>query len=369
MNDPNITWIGEYETYFPFDIVNSSSLNDSMSLSDFFNSINSGSNWRSQDIYSKKFQNFLGVDKITIEKIKQMWSIYSSDYGSLSPGQYLSNLLLFQWVKSGKLKAYYDSDLTKEMSKSTAEELGRTIDTVIITDPETLVEIPKAVVNEARPEDFQLSKAKYYVYFNNKNMTWNIYMHSIAPVIERYDNEGNFVGYENIFWVPVENSTAAFNYTDINYPQVLRSVVQVSYDKSKVLKKVNSPIAANEMYMEEIRNGKSKKYISSDELGYNKIKLDENFGVSVDTIFSKNTYGKDEIKIIRNKLDCKNIPSMRFVQDWYWDEKLHKLKVNFVSCAPVINILDGDGNFLIATPGFHEKMMKTKFDKQESKKK
>jgi hypothetical protein len=360
MRDPSITWIGEYETYFPFDIVNSSSLNDSISLSDFFNSINGGSSWRAQDIYSEKFQNFLGVDKINIEKIKQMWSIYSSDYGGLSPGQYLSNLLLFQWVKSGKLKAYYDSDLTKEISVN-VKTFGLSFDTITIVNPETFEESDTVVAFEISPENLQLSKAKYYLYFDKKNFTWNIYTHSIAIVIKRYDNEGNFLGYESYFWIPLENSSVAFNYTDANYPLVSRSVVQVSYDKARVLKKDNSPIEANKMYMEEIRNGKSKKYISY-ELGYNKIKLDENFGVSVDTIFSKNTDGKDEIKVIRNKIDSKNIPSMRFVQDWYWDEKLHKLKVNFVAYAPIISRFDNDGNFIAKMPLFWEKMMKTKFD-------
>jgi hypothetical protein len=219
MSDPNITWIGEYETYFPFDIVNS--FLDTMSAKDLLLETEGGVYFRAKDIYSKKIQEKLGVEGIGIEKVKQMRSINSKDKYGIYP-YYQCNVLLLDWVKSGVLKAYFDSDLRQEITKDKLAFLGTRLDTVIHFDPETFEEKDTVIVNELDPREFKLTKAKFYVYYNNSIHNWNIYTLSIAVVAEKYDIDGNLKSYENLFWIPVNNDTIAHDYTEAIYPEVRR---------------------------------------------------------------------------------------------------------------------------------------------------
>ena len=369
MNDPNITWIGEYETYFPFDIVNS--FIDGLSSANF-KDISGGLNYRTIDIYLEENQEKIGVDILKIAKVKQMRSIYSKDEDDINPPQYQCNTILLDWVKSGAHKAYFDSDLSQEISKDKLAFLGTKLDSLIIIDSETFEEKDTIIISELKPEQFQLTRAKYYIYFNNKNKTWNIYTHSLAVVAEKIDNNGNLNGYENLFWIPVDNETIAYDYTEAIYPEVRRSAVQVSFDKARVLKQVKSFKESNELLIDEIRKGNENKHISLSESGdirLNKKQM-ESIGESTDTVNTVDdvTYEIIEVVVMSPKLEPKNINGVRLVQDWYWDEKLNKLKVNFVSYAPIYDRIV-DGILRMRSPLYYEKMMKTKFDKPESKKK
>lgn len=367
MNNASITWIGEYETYFPFDILNISSLNDSMSSSAFWDYSGYGSNYRAQDIYSEKFQSFLGVDMIKIEKIKQMWSIYSRDEDGLSPGPFHCNHLLYQWVRSGKLKAYHDADLTKVLEKKELEMLGKSEVTVQTVDTETFEEVQKVEIIDLKPENLQLNKAKFYIYFNNLNKTWNIYTQSIAVLANSFDENDNFKGYENLFWIPVENDTIAYDYTEAIYPEVRRSAVQIAFNKAKIVKQVKSAKETNDSLLIEVRKTKSKKFISFLVAGDMITEYEQiNIGIKKDTFLVNDPATYEEKSAYLEKIyNGEDIINVRFVQDWYWDENLKKLKVNYVYYAPIINL----NNINIKVPLFYEKMMKTKFDKLESKKK
>jgi hypothetical protein len=370
LNDPNITWIGEYETYFPFEIVND--FIGSMSARDFLRDNYGGLSYRTVDVYSKENQEKIGVDLLKITKVKQMRSIYSEDEDDINPPKYQCNALLLEWVKSRKLKAYYDADLTKGINSEFIESIGISSDTLYVINPETFEPEANWVTNELRLEQIQLTRAKYYIYFNNKNKTWNIYTLSVAVVAEKYDSNGDSKGYENLFWIPVDNDTIVYDYTEAIYPEVRRSVVQVSFDKARVLKQGKSLKESNEILIDEIRKGNEIKHISYYEHGNVKLtKMEmESIGESIDTILYNDSETGEIMKsvVISPKLEPKNINGVRLVQDWYWDEKLNKLKVNFVSYAPIYDRVV-NGILMMRTPLFYEKMMKTKFDKQKSKKK
>ena len=245
--------------------------------------------------------------------------------------------------------------------------LGKSEVTVQTVDTETYEEVQKVEIIDLKPENLQLNKAKFYIYFNNLNKTWNIYTQSIAVLANSFDENDNFKGYENLFWIPVENDTIAYDYTEAIYPEVRRSAVQIAFNKAKIVKQVKSAKETNDSLLIEIRKSENRKFITFELQGDMISEIEQmNIGINRDTVWAVDPLTHEEkFGYLEKIYDGEDIINVRFVQDWYWDENLKKLKVNYVYYAPIINL----NNIIIKVPLFYEKMMKTKFDKPESKKK
>jgi gliding motility associated protien GldN len=75
--------------------------------------------------------------------------------------------------------------------------------------------------------------------------------------------------------------------------------------------------------------------------------------VKRDTILILDTENGDEqIKIVENEINWENVKRYRLKESWYFDSRTGALKVRILGIAPLINVLDDEGNFKFEQPLF-----------------
>lgn len=98
----------------------------------------------------------------------------------------------------------YSTEDDKFSSKLTPDEvasMGATIDTVITFDPETYEEQIQVVRNDINPEDVKRFRVKEVWFFDEETSTLQVRILGIAPLIDKTDENGNFLYEKPMFWV------------------------------------------------------------------------------------------------------------------------------------------------------------------------
>lgn len=77
---------------------------------------------------------------------------------------------------------------------------------------------------------------------------------------------------------------------------------------------------------------------------------------STDTVatFDPETY-EEKIEIEKNELRAEDVPCLRLVQNWYWDDRQRRLIIDFQSFAPMMAVLDYMDNLRYYKPLFYRR--------------
>ena len=75
------------------------------------------------------------------------------------------------------------------------------IDTQLVIDPDTYEEEVKIVRNEMDPSDVKRYRVKEIWYFDRESSRMKVRILGIAPIIDKYDDNGNFLFELPMFWV------------------------------------------------------------------------------------------------------------------------------------------------------------------------
>ena len=111
--------------------------------------------------------------------------------------------ILMDAATGGEITVYSTED-DKFSSKLTPDEvasMGATIDTVITFDPETYEEQLQVVRNDINPEDVKRFRLKEVWFFDEETSTLQVRILGIAPLIDKTDENGNFLYEKPMFWV------------------------------------------------------------------------------------------------------------------------------------------------------------------------
>lgn len=116
----------------------------------------------------------------------------------------LINILL-EAARAQKIAAYsaIDDQFSERLSEEEVQNLGVTIDTVIICfgDFEDFNSLePQVVRNELNPGDVKKFRLKEVWYFDEATSQMNVRILGIAPIISRYDDNGNYLNEGPMFW-------------------------------------------------------------------------------------------------------------------------------------------------------------------------
>lgn len=110
--------------------------------------------------------------------------------------------ILLESAKGGDITLYhvFDDEFTQPMTQDEMQTIGSSVDTIITFDPETFEEIVQVVVNELDPTDVKKYRIKEVWYFDEETSTMGVRILGIAPIIDRYDDNGNFLNSGPMFW-------------------------------------------------------------------------------------------------------------------------------------------------------------------------
>ncbi len=111
--------------------------------------------------------------------------------------------ILLEGIVDEKIRAFSTED-DKFSFQLTADEvasMGATRDTIYILNPETLVEEMRVVENKIDISDVKRFRLKEVWYFDTNRSAIEVRILGIAPLINEYDDEGNFKYERPLFWV------------------------------------------------------------------------------------------------------------------------------------------------------------------------
>ena len=94
-----------------------------------------------------------------------------------------------------------DDKFSFRLEPDEVASMGATVDTVITFDPETYEEQVQVVRNEINPEDVKQFRIKEIWYFDEESSVLKTRILGIAPLIDVFDDNGNFRFTKPMFWV------------------------------------------------------------------------------------------------------------------------------------------------------------------------
>lgn len=110
--------------------------------------------------------------------------------------------IILAHAKAGDITLYhtFNDEFTEAMTQEEMQNLGSSVDTIITFDPETFEEIVQVVVNDLNPEDIKKYRLKEVYFFDEEKSALDVRILGIAPIIDRVDNNGNFLNSGPMFW-------------------------------------------------------------------------------------------------------------------------------------------------------------------------
>lgn len=155
--------------------------------------------------------------------------------------------LILDATESGEATAYnaIDDEFTTPMTPDEVKTIGRGFDTVLQVDPITFEE--KTVVTEIELDLTTIKKfrLKEDWYFDKETSTMQVRIIGIAPIRDRYDENGNFLGPEPMFWIYYPNMRQIFANHEVfnikNDAQRLTwyNIFEMRYFSSYIIKESN----------------------------------------------------------------------------------------------------------------------------------
>lgn len=106
-------------------------------------------------------------------------------------------------VLSGELVAYSveDDKFSYPMAIDDVQSMMVSYDTIRTIDPETYEEIIEPVVNEINDLDVKRYRLKEDWFFDEQHSEMRVRILGIAPIIDEYDDYGNFLYERPLFWI------------------------------------------------------------------------------------------------------------------------------------------------------------------------
>jgi len=110
--------------------------------------------------------------------------------------------IILDAAREGNIQLYNGAhdDFSMPMTKQDMETIGSSVDTIITFDPETFEEITEVVVNEIDPNDVEQYRLKEVWFFDEETSQLEVRILGIAPLIKKYDDNGNFLFVMPMFW-------------------------------------------------------------------------------------------------------------------------------------------------------------------------
>jgi gliding motility associated protien GldN len=114
--------------------------------------------------------------------------------------------ILHEAAASGDLTVYDNTVLNSDQFKQVLElekvnSIGSSSDTVWQINPITLQEEQVIVANELTYDKIIKYRLKEDWFFDEETSTFQVRIVGVAPVMEAYDSQGNYIGDETMYWI------------------------------------------------------------------------------------------------------------------------------------------------------------------------
>lgn len=319
LRNPDITWVAEYTTDFELNPVYNTKLEEEHNLLNIIR------------LENKSLEN--GICK-------------ESDLTVLV-GQFILNGLY-----KGAFSCFTDSLLQKPV---TFEHLW-----TIIYRPDTFPDFNHPTdtiiqVDQLRAEEIELFRARQVLYYNARERVLGARLIALAPVIPITDADGNRLGFRAVVWikVPVLEGRAMKKLSkEANY--VVQTRMKENAPALNQTTQVKGYFDFPKWAAVEVSKPSHQCLTYDAFRPFNIEKLKASV-FTTDTIVSYNDNYEQTIDQIVQNDATRQVEKIRFVQNWYFDERSHAFDCRVVAVAPLAAIRDSEGNFRYYKPLFYVK--------------
>ena len=155
--------------------------------------------------------------------------------------------ILQEAAESGEITVYSTEDdkFSVPLTPDEVASMGASVDTIATVDPETYEETFQIVRNEVNPTDVKRFRIKEIWFFDEESSTLQVRVLGIAPLIEEFDDNGNFKYERPMFWVyypaarQVLGREKVFNVGNDNNPMTWEDIFEMRFFSSYIYKESN----------------------------------------------------------------------------------------------------------------------------------
>ncbi|MCB9036549.1 MAG: gliding motility protein GldN [Lewinellaceae bacterium] len=155
--------------------------------------------------------------------------------------------ILMDAAESGEITVYSTEDdkFSIPLTPDEVASMGASVDTIATVDPETYEETYQIVRNQVNPQDVKRIRLKEIWFFDEETSTLQVRILGIAPLIEEYDDNGNFKYERPMFWVyyPESREVLArervFNVGNDSSPMTFEDLFEMRFFSSYIYKESN----------------------------------------------------------------------------------------------------------------------------------
>lgn len=322
LRNPEVTWVAEYTTDYLMDLEGEEdyAYEDKPNYIDLLQFINTDNE---HDLYGRNLQ----------------------------PSKYLSQQLL-NAARDTQFQCFKDSSCRLELSTTERYHSLTKLDTAIGCCDCPLSEMYRIIKNDVSFEDVWCFRTRQIYWYDRKRARFDARLLAYAPVVFTKDNEGNTTGTRTLFWVkagelsPKTLKTKSFNY-------VFQTKMLHNAPSHNVLKVIKGALDFKKHFAKELSfpsyplvNASTYQPASSDTLSA--------ICFGTDTIISYDPTTYEEIIQLESRNCIELIERIRFVQNWYYDERRQRLYCRLVGVAPLATIRDVEGRFRFFKPLFYQ---------------
>ncbi|MBK7342893.1 MAG: gliding motility protein GldN [Saprospiraceae bacterium] len=181
---------------------------------------------------------------------KRIWRVIDTrekmNHPFINPDMRFFTILLDAAI-NGEITVYSTEDdrFTRPLHPEEVAGIGSKVDTVITFDPETYEEIVQIVNNELNPDDVKRFRLKEVWYFDKEKSEVRSRILGIAPLMNSYDDNGNFRFELPLFWVYYPDARytlaqhVAFRTGNDTSPLTWEDIMEMRFFSSYVIKDRN----------------------------------------------------------------------------------------------------------------------------------
>ncbi len=300
------------------------------------------------DIPSLEMEWDSGVTTLKLLRTEENEPYWSSPY--------LADLV-FQAAKDGHFPVFKDAQCRQQVEASSTFSSK---DTIVTFDPSTYEEIVKVVDAEFYPSQYiKAWRLRQVLAYHQKTAQWSTTVEAIAPLIIVKNSDGDSIGLRPLFWFRPDDKKQKISSNHIVWAKKMVNRQQRSRVPTdglhmvKIMDGFQNPMT--HQFQVLAANPKIPFYRSgNDQL----LTPEERISMisKTDTVvtFDPETY-EEKVQVVHNDLDAAQIRQLRLVQTWYWDERKHRLSICLNAVAPLLDVLDNDGNYRFTRPLYYRR--------------
>lgn len=318
LRNPDITWLAEYTADYELNPVYNDNLDEEYNL----------------------------LEVIRLENTNS----FNGLYPDTEIASRMSSTIL-EKLKAGIFECYSGEQLQQRVSLEELQRLLIRSDTVTGHEHEDW----HIITNEVQAEQIVLFRVRQVLYYNAARRELGARLLALAPVMAELDPEGNVIGYQPLVWIkiPVLSNKAAKKLAK-GASYVLQTRMQENAPAMEQMKTIKGSFDTQRWaYGETTRP--AHQVLAYDNFEPLKASGLQALVFTRDTIVRINDLGETEIERVVNNDATRRVEKIRFVQNWYFDERRGMIGCRVVAVAPLAAVRDSEGNLRYYKPLFYVK--------------